>query len=102
MKNRPQIVVALAALFSAATSVQAQRIDPVLASAPPPTVEEYPGVRHGGNYMFNYYLPPAPSSTPWAPAWSPDGSSLAIAMSGSIWSVDPESGLAVQLTHGEA
>ncbi len=27
----------------------------------------YPAVRHGGNYMHNYYLPPTPSSTPWAP-----------------------------------
>jgi len=33
----------------------------------------YPAARHGGNYMHNYYFPPAPSSTPWAPTWSPDG-----------------------------
>ncbi len=33
----------------------------------------YPSSRHGGNYMFNFYLPPPTSSTPWAPAWSPDG-----------------------------
>ena len=36
----------------------------------------YPSARQGGNYMHNYYFPPAPSSTPWAPAWSPDGDRL--------------------------
>src|SRR5581483_301929 len=45
-----------------------------------------------------YYLPPAPSSTPWAPAWSPDGKSLAIAMDGSIWRVDL-TGAATELTY---
>ncbi|MGB2713910.1 MAG: CehA/McbA family metallohydrolase [Vicinamibacterales bacterium] len=59
----------------------------------------YPAARQGGNYMHNYYLPPAPSSTPWAPAWSPDGKSLAIAMSGSIWTIDPASGSARELTY---
>ncbi len=54
----------------------------------------YPNARTGGNYMHNYYLPPAPSSTPWAPAWSPDGRWIAVAMSGSIWKVDPASGVA--------
>ena len=48
----------------------------------------YPAARQGGNYMHNYYFAPAPSSTPWAPAWSPDGTSLAVAMSGSIWTID--------------
>ena len=38
----------------------------------------YPAARHGGNYMHNYYFPPAPSATPWAPAWSPDGEWIAI------------------------
>lgn len=60
----------------------------------------YPSARHGGNYMHNYYLPPAPSSTPWAPSWAPDGKSVLIAMSGSIWSVDPVTGVARELTHG--
>ena len=49
--------------------------------------------------MLNYYFAPAPSSTPWAPAWSPDGSSLAVAMSGSIWIVDRASGRARELTY---
>ena len=60
----------------------------------------YPAARTGGNYMHNYYFPPAPSSTPWAPAWSPDGKSIAVAMSGSIWNVDPATGVAHELTYG--
>ena len=51
--------------------------------------------------MHNYYLPPAPSSTPWAPSWSPDGKSIAVAMSGSIWKVDPTTGVAHELTTGK-
>ena len=31
----------------------------------------YPAADHGGNYMHNFYIPPAPSSTPWYPAWHP-------------------------------
>ena len=61
----------------------------------------YPASRHGGNYMFNFYFPPSPSSTPWAPAWAPDGQSVAVAMSGSIWRVDLASGAAEELTYGE-
>lgn len=59
----------------------------------------YPAARQGGNYMHNYYFPPAPASTPWAPAWSPDGTAIAVAISGSIWSVDPSSGAARELTY---
>lgn len=60
----------------------------------------YPAARSGGggNYMFNYYMPPAPSSTPWAPAWSPDGKSIAVSMQGSIWKIDLASGVATELT----
>ena len=61
----------------------------------------YPASRHGGNYMFNFYFPPSPSSTPWAPAWAPDGQSVAVAMAGSIWRVDLASGAADELTYGE-
>jgi hypothetical protein len=25
----------------------------------------YPSAKHGGNYLYNYYFPPAPSTTPW-------------------------------------
>ena len=37
----------------------------------------YPAARMGGNYMHNYYLPPAVNSTPWYPSWSPDGRRIA-------------------------
>ncbi len=63
--------------------------------------EPYPAARHGGNYMHNYYIPPAPGSTPWAPCWSPDGKWIAVAMSGSIWRVDPKTGEAEELTYNE-
>ena len=59
----------------------------------------YPTARTGGNYMHAYYIPPAPSSTPWAPSWSPDGKAIAVAMSGSIWRVDPASGAATEITY---
>ncbi len=62
--------------------------------------QAYAAARHGGNYMHNYYFPPAPSSTPWAPTWSPDGNAVAIAMSGSIWTVDLATGAATEVTYG--
>ena len=54
----------------------------------------YADARSGGNYMHNFYFPPAPSSSPWAPDWSPDGEWIAIAMQGSIWKVEPQTGIA--------
>src|SRR5262244_803424 len=63
--------------------------------------QAYPVARQGGNYMHNYYLPPAPSSTPWAPAWSPDGKWIAVSMHGSIWKIDPDTGAAIELTAGK-
>ena len=60
---------------------------------------DYPASKHGGTYMFNYYLPPAPSSSAWAPAWSPDGKWIAVAMQGSIWKVDPGTGIAVEVSY---
>ena len=59
----------------------------------------YPASKHGANYMFNYYIPPAPSTTPWAPAWSPEGDWIAVAMYGSVWRVDPRTGTALELTY---
>jgi TolB protein len=59
----------------------------------------YRASKHGALYMWNYYFPPAPSTTPWSPAWSPDGRSIAVGMYGSIWKVDPQSGAATELTY---
>jgi len=59
----------------------------------------YPAARQGGQYMHNYYIPPAPSSTPWAPAWSPDGRWLVAAIQGSLWKVDPRTGVAGEITY---
>lgn len=81
----PRLLAALALLL------------PALAAA---QQDPYPAAKHGGNYMYNYLFPPAPSSTPWAPAWAPDGRSLAVGMSGSIWSVDPATGVAREITYG--
>jgi TolB protein len=61
---------------------------------------EYPAARMGANYMHNFYLPPAVNSTPWAPSWAPDGESVAVSMHGSIWSVDVETGRAIELVSG--
>ena len=61
----------------------------------------YLPAKEGAHYMFNYYLPPAPSSTPWWPAWAPDGKALAVAMQGSIWRVDPKTGAASELVSGK-
>ncbi len=60
----------------------------------------YPATAHGGNYMHNFYLPPAPATTPWYPAWHPSGATLAVAMSGSIWEVNPATGTATEIVHG--
>lgn len=62
----------------------------------------YTAARHGGPYMHNYYLPPAPSASPWMPCWSPDGRWIAVSLQGSIWKVDPTSGEAFELTAGRS
>jgi len=62
----------------------------------------YPAAKSGGNYMHNFYFPPSPSSTPWAPSWSPDGQWIAVAMQGSIWRVNPQDGSATELTYDRA
>ncbi len=80
--------------FSIALAFAAAAVMPPLAGAQ----GVYPRARHGGNYMHNYYFPPGPSSTPWAPAWSPDGQWIAISMSGSIWLVNPSDGSAREIT----
>ena len=59
----------------------------------------YPNARTGGNYMFNYYLPPPGTSTPWWPSWSPDGAWLAFSMQGSIWRMRVGESDAYELVH---
>ena len=61
----------------------------------------YQASDQGGNYMHNFYFPPAPSSSPWYPTWHPSGETIAVSMAGSIWSVDPETGVATEVVHGD-
>src|SRR5437870_2646254 len=53
--------------------------------------------RYSGGYMYSYYVPPA-ASTPWRPAWSPDGKQLAFSMAGSIWKIRFGDTVAYELT----
>jgi TolB protein len=59
----------------------------------------FPDAKTGANYMHNFYFPPGLTSTPWWPAWSPDGKWIAVSMEGSIWKVDPATGTAFELTY---
>ena len=59
----------------------------------------YTAAKTGGNYMHNYYLPPAASSTPWWPSWAPDGKRIAFAMDGSIWSIEVGGSVASELAY---
>jgi len=51
--------------------------------------------------MHNFYFPPATTSTPWAPDWAPDGESIAVSQSGSIWKIDLDTGQASEITYSE-
>ena len=59
--------------------------------------EVYTEARTGGNYMHNFYLPPA-ASTPWRPAFSPDGSEIVFSMAGSLWKIGVDDDTAYELT----
>ena len=96
MSRIPPTLVALLAALVFATAVAPPR-GPLAAQ---PTRRAYPAAAHGGNYMHNFYLPPAPSSSPWYPAWHPGGERVAVAMSGSLWEVDVATGDAFEIAHG--
>lgn len=87
MLRRPSSIVAMAVAVA---------LTGLAVAAPKP---DYPSSKHGGTYMFNYYLPPAPSTTAWAPSWSPDGKWVAVAMDGSIWKVCLETGTASEINY---
>src|ERR1700738_3578426 len=72
--DRLKLAVVLAAVLGTSS---------LFGQAPPRT---YPSAKRP--LEANAYLPPVPGSTPWAPAWSPDGNWIAVGMSGSIWKVD--------------
>ena len=92
------VLLAAGILAAAGCASQPQPPDAARKAAPRPS-GTYPAARHGGGYMFNYYLPPAPSATPWAPAWSPDGKQIAVGLHGSIWRIDLASSEAFELTY---
>ena len=78
--------VAPLAVMSPRPALRRRRARAVLSA------QNYPNARSGGNYMHNYFLPPAGSSTPWWPTWSPDGQWLAFAMHGSLWRMRVDDG----------
>ena len=75
---------------------------PECAVYPVEEVARYENARTGGNYMYNFYLPPPGGSQPWWPAWSPDGKCLAFSMHGSIWLTEVGSGSAREIARDEA
>ena len=81
-----KLIAAVAVLLSFAVTV------PLLAQFPAKG-------SFAGGYMYSYYVPPT-SSTPWRPAWSPDGKEIMFSMSGSLWKIRVGETTAYELTHG--
>ena len=93
-------VATIAFLGCLAIPASGQAPDPQRGSANPADSGKrsvYPNALTGGNYMHNYYLPPV-ASTPWRPAFSPDGEWIAFGMSGSLWKIRTNGGDAYELT----
>ena len=78
----------------AAALAAAGAVVPIAGQAPP---RFYPSAKRP--VESNAYLAPMPGSTPWAPAWSPDGRSVTVGMHGSIWKIDRDTGVAHELTY---
>jgi TolB protein len=77
-----------AALLLVAATVHAER-EPVLKQ-----------IRLPHSYYYREMYLPQATSGPQSPAWSPDGRTLAVSMQGSLWTIDPGTGRARQLTSG--
>ena len=82
-------------LFPFAAAADAQPAVYAVKDAAP----RYTNARTGGNYMYNFYLPPPGTATPWWPSWSPDGQHLAFSMQGTIWKIRPGETKASELVH---
>lgn len=89
MTRRASFLVALVALAAAFVATAAAERAPVLKQV---------GVPH--DYYYREMYLPQTQSGPTSPAWSPDGRSLVVAMQGSLWRIDPDKGVATQLTNG--
>jgi TolB protein len=98
--RRPLPTVLVAFAFTALASAAVLAHWGVQDGPADPRSRMYPSARSGGNYMHNYYFPMSPSSTPWYPAWTPDGKRITVSMAGSIWNVDPATGIADELAFG--
>ena len=80
-----KLIAAVAVLLSFAVTV------PLLAQFPAKG-------SFAGGYMYSFYVPPT-SSTPWRPAWSPDGEEIMFSMSGSLWKIRVGETTAYELTN---